>query len=103
MSLNDSLTPTKEVTSIMSTGNFDVKGTLTYSRMGNLVFVKGSITATGSTGAVNGLFSNLPMPFGQFNVPTTSGGYVQLRTDGGLRNYSTINGTAYFSFCYICI
>lgn len=102
--LNDSLTPTEEVTSIMTTGVLDVKGTLTYRRIGNLVFVEGSVTATGSTELVNGVFPHLPIPYKQFNVPTTSsGGYVQLRTDGGLRNYTTINGTAYFSFCYICI
>ena len=96
------MTPTNEVTVTLTNASIG-SGTLTYQRIGNLVFVKGSVTATSSISAVNGSFSNLPKPNVDFNVPTTaSDRYVQLRTDGGLRNYSTINGTAYFAFCYIC-
>ena len=79
-------------------------GTLVYYRLGKMVFVSGSVTASITTNAVNGQFVNLPKPLQNFNIPTSggTGKIMQHRTDGGLRNY-TENGsgnTSYFCFCY---
>lgn len=79
-------------------------GECRYYTYGKIVFVFGAVTSTTTQGSVDGLFHGLPKPAEQFDIPTTvSGKYVQLRPDGGLRNYTNHTGTAKFCFCYIPI
>lgn len=77
-------------------------GSLVYFKLGKLVNVTGNVSSTQNVTTVNGQWAGLPTPITQFDAPTESGTgkIVQLRADGGLRNYATVNGTSHFNFTY---
>lgn len=103
--ITNSVVPTG-FSEIQLTGATAATGTMWYSRVGRIVYMFGTITSTNTTGNVDGLFYGLPRPLSggiaSVRFPTTggSGKFVELRTDGGLRNYSNSNATVSFSACY---
>ena len=100
--INAVLTPSTYAT-IELTGATAASGRLYYSRIGRLVHVFGSITSTVTTTSVSGTFSGLPVPMvPPMDIPVNyNGKFVQLRNDGGLRNYTQSSSTVCFNFTYI--
>lgn len=105
--LNSNLTNLDTISSgvtVTMGGGGNSTGTLTYYRIGKIVLVNGRIYASESTTSVHGVFSGLPTPTQELFIPTSGGigKFVDLRSDGGLRNYSESgSGTvSYFNFCY---
>lgn len=76
-----------------------------YTKIDKCVVFFAQIVATQTLPAdtVNGMFSNMPkskdwIPFPAYNANDRSViGYLQIRNDGGMRNFATINGKA---LCY---
>lgn len=107
--LTDISTVLTDISTVVNGGSITISGassgtgSLIYYKLGAVVFVYGNFTASSAVSTVNGVWSGLPAPLAQIDIPTNSGigKFVQLRTDGGLRNYTTVNGTSYFAFCYL--
>ena len=98
---------TTNARSVSLTGATNASGTLKWNRIGNIVFFYAIITATVANSGVNGMFSGMPASIENIDFICTSNGnsnnprpYLQIRTDGGMRNYASINDTTYCSGVY---
>lgn len=85
---------------------YNTAGSISFVQIGKMVIFSGYTSSTVASTGVNGLFSSLPSPASAIRFPTTGGvsgnqyPCWEMRTDGGMRNYADVNGTAFCSGVY---
>ena len=85
---------------------YDTTGTLRYNRIGNMVFFSAKVTSTADATSVDGLFSGLPPSLDWISFPGYGSGatntkpFLQMRPDGGMRNFADTGGDVYFCGFY---
>lgn len=85
---------------------FNTSGELTFIQIGKMVAFTAHVYSTDTNPSVNGLFSNLPPSTETISFPATPGvtaspyPMLQIRADGGMRNYANNGSTAYCSGVY---
>ena len=102
--LNSKFTDDSSTTPLISSST--ASGTMRYKQIGNMVFFTITVTSTLTTTAVNGMFSGLPGSKEYVHFPAAGGvsgnpyPFFQMRPDGGMRSYASVNGTTYCSGVY---